>query len=93
MNNARNKNATGPSGAVAFAVAAARCGSVPAKQIDHRFGFAVAGMIQAKQHKAAFDGEKQREMSVEVRTGKRGDGAGDRDRTGDIQLGKLAFYR
>ena len=21
------------------------------------------------------------------------DGAGDRDRTGDIQLGKLAFYR
>jgi hypothetical protein len=23
----------------------------------------------------------------------RKDGAGDRDRTGDIQLGKLAFYR
>ncbi len=23
----------------------------------------------------------------------RGVGAGDRDRTGDIQLGKLAFYR
>jgi len=22
-----------------------------------------------------------------------GNGAGDRDRTGDIQLGKLAFYR
>ena len=25
--------------------------------------------------------------------GQRKDGAGDRDRTGDIQLGKLAFYR
>jgi hypothetical protein len=28
-----------------------------------------------------------------VRDRENGNGAGDRDRTGDIQLGKLAFYR
>jgi hypothetical protein len=28
-----------------------------------------------------------------TKTGRWKDGAGDRDRTGDIQLGKLAFYR
>jgi hypothetical protein len=32
------------------------------------------------------------EYSAEKK-GRRKDGAGDRDRTGDIQLGKLAFYR
>jgi hypothetical protein len=31
-------------------------------------------------------------MSGGINTAKKFDGAGDRDRTGDVQLGKLAFY-
>jgi hypothetical protein len=37
------------------------------------------------------DAESATEIAPESEDEK--DGAGDRDRTGDIQLGKLAFYR